>query len=136
MGQKARMGVPLAKTYTKQRHVSEMPVTMKHKSISNLNNHVGVAGSGAEVAPLDVGDRVPSIRVGLTERLWLAVGGVAWATKGSWSRSIIAHVRVQPIHGHRDVIPHADHQDHATIKSLAHRLHATHLREAIAILEH
>merc|ERR550514_408634 len=56
-------------------------VTMKHKSISNLDNHVEVTGSGAEV------------------------------------------------------IPHADHQDHAAIQSLAHRLHSSHLREAVAILE-
>merc|ERR1711865_702804 len=71
--------------------------------------------------------------MGLTESVWSAILGVAWATKGTWGRRIVAHVRIQPIHVHQDVIPHADDQDHATIQSLSHLLHATNLREAVAI---
>merc|ERR1712093_898341 len=80
----------------------------KNKSTRDLNSHIcGSLRGASKITPPDVGDGVLGIRMGLTESLWFAISRITRPTKGTWSRRIVAHVRVQPIHVHQDVIPHA-----------------------------
>merc|ERR1712178_420643 len=98
--------------------------------------HGSRGGGRSEITPADVGDSVAGVWVLLTKSLWNAIRRVARAASAAWLVLIaVVHVRVQPVHVHCNVIPHADDQNHAAIQSLSHGLHASLLSEGIAIAE-
>merc|ERR1712178_333863 len=98
--------------------------------------HGSRGGGRSEITPADVGDGVPGVWVLLTEGLWDAICRVARATSAAWLVLVaVVHVRVQPVHVHSNVVPHADDQNHAAIQSLSHGLHASLLCERVAVAE-
>merc|ERR1719503_278596 len=126
---------PLAKT-KKSEHQRLSPKESKPKGWSpnaRLDSHRRGTSGAAESSPTHVGHSVGRVWVRLTECLWHTVCWVTRSASASWLRRIAVHVRVQPIHGHCNVIPHGDDQNHATIQSLSHCFHASLLREGVAV---
>merc|ERR1712028_274553 len=92
----------------------------------------GIRGA-AKGTPSHVGHCVCRLWGSLTEGCRKAISRVARSTSASWLRRIAVHVRVQPVHGHGNVIPHGDDQNHATIQGLSHGFHATLFGKGIAV---
>lgn len=70
----------------------------------------------------------------LANNFWLAFVRITRATLAPWHRRITSILfRIQPIHAHCNVVPQADHQDHAAVQSLPHCLHATLFRKRISV---
>merc|ERR1740130_1068439 len=101
----------------------------------HLDCHSRGTRCAAECTPSHVGHGVCRLWGSLTEGRWKAISRVARSTSASWLRRIAVHVRVQPVHGHGNVIPHGDNQNHATIQGLSHGFHATLFSKGIAVTE-